>query len=531
LHQLSKYEKIVPNVWLATAAFHISTTCRKEYLMNTKKFFGYGALNLFCAIAVLISLTFTACDNGSNDSGSNNPGSGSGDPALSGTITITPPGPVAVDTLLTAIYTGPEDLPDAALRYQWNRNGTPISEATSRVYRPTTTGSYTITVSAEGYQSKTSAAVIVTDGSGDPALSGTITITPPGPVTVNTGLTAMYTGPEALPDAALRYQWNRNGTPIPLATSRIYTPITTGSYTVTVSAEGYQSKTSAAVTVTGGSGGTPMPGSGSTLAERLEWVQNDDNVQNGQTYTFEVSEDEAIYPQTLSYDNRSNITIVLIGIGEERVISLSGSGRLFTVSSGVKLVLDNNITLQGHNSNDSYLVSVRPGGTLEMEAGSKITGNNNNNFGVGGVAVFGTFIMNGGEISGNEGIVAGGVDISLNGTFTMNGGIISGNTATEEYFGGGGVYVDYGTFTMYGGEISGNIARREYHGVSVDSRGTFRIVRGTVSSGFWSALYVSSGGTAQYGTFSGAEWNGTNIITYGNSTSGFKVENGVIQHI
>ena len=80
----------------------------------------------------------------------------------------------------------------------------------------------------------------------DPLLSGSITITPAGPVTVGTQLTANYTGNEQV-----SYQWKNGSTDV--GTGSTCTPITAGSYTVTVGATGFTSKTSAAVTVTGGS--------------------------------------------------------------------------------------------------------------------------------------------------------------------------------------------------------------------------------------------------------------------------------------
>jgi formylglycine-generating enzyme required for sulfatase activity len=44
--------------------FYIHT--QKEIIMNTRKIFGYGARNLFFAIAVVFALAFTACDDGSD---------------------------------------------------------------------------------------------------------------------------------------------------------------------------------------------------------------------------------------------------------------------------------------------------------------------------------------------------------------------------------------------------------------------------------------------------------------------------------
>jgi len=59
---------------------------------------------------------------------------------------------------LTATYSG-----DEAIAYQWNLNGEILIGATNKTYTPTKPGSYTVTISAEGYDPKTSAAVSVYD--------------------------------------------------------------------------------------------------------------------------------------------------------------------------------------------------------------------------------------------------------------------------------------------------------------------------------------------------------------------------------
>jgi hypothetical protein len=221
---------------------------------------------------------------------------------------------------------------------------------------------------------------------------------------------------------------------------------------------------------------------GNTLAEKLAWLawhMYEENAQSGETYTITVSANETIAQHTLTYANRSNITIILKGSGGEKVVSLSGNGSLFTIENGVTLVLDSNITLKGHSSNNDSVIIVNSGGALEMKAGAKITGNTAG--GGGGVDVCGgTFTMNGGEISGNTASAGGGVLVWQNGSFIMNGGIISSNTAD----GGGGVDVDEGTFTMNSGEISGNTATNVYDaggGVIVRQNGSFIMNGGTIS--------------------------------------------------
>jgi hypothetical protein len=133
---------------------------------------------------------------------------------------------------------------------------------------------------------------------------------------------------------------------------------------------------------------------------------------------------------------------------------------MFTVGSGVTLVLDNNITLTGRTNN--RLVNVNSGGNLIMKQGSKITGNDYGDDG-GGVHIDrGTFTMDGGEISGNSTSQYGGGVHVVNGTFTMNGGEIKDNEVrfwslqNAIYAQGGGVYIESGTFTMKSGKIYNN---------------------------------------------------------------------------
>jgi len=186
-------------------------------------------------------LGMAACDNGTADGGGPQ-----GTPDLPGTITISSDSisggtPAEIDEALTADYSG-----DVTVSYQWKKDGINVGND-SDTYTPTEVGTYTVTISASGYNPKTSAPVDVID----PSLSsftGDITITPNNGVTTGTELTADYDGDE---EVTFSYQWKRDGANVG-DDSPTYTPTQAGKYTVTISASGYNPKTSDSVTVTGG---------------------------------------------------------------------------------------------------------------------------------------------------------------------------------------------------------------------------------------------------------------------------------------
>ena len=110
-------------------------------MKNVLKAFG------IIALVTIIGFSFAACG---DDSG------GGGDKDLSGTITISPDTEVTTGTKLTATYSGSE-----TVSYQW-KNASANVGTNSKEFTPTEPGRHTVTVSAEGYKSKTSSAVTVT---------------------------------------------------------------------------------------------------------------------------------------------------------------------------------------------------------------------------------------------------------------------------------------------------------------------------------------------------------------------------------
>jgi hypothetical protein len=255
-----------------------------------------------------------------------------------------------------------------------------------------------------------------------------------------------------------------------------------------------------------------MPGN-LPLSDGLAWLSK--NAVEGGAYTVTLSGDESVASGTLSYSGKT-VSITLLGSSAERTVS----GSLFTVGNGVTLKLGNNITLRGLSGNMSALVRVQSGGTLEMNPGSKISGNINSflssPYGGGVYVDGGTFTMNGGEISGNSASSSssafsshgGGVYVD-GGTFTMSGGEISGNSASHY---GGGVYVSGGTFTMSGGKISGNTSS---YGGGVVFGGTFTMsggeISGNTASSYGGGVYVSSGTF----TMSDGKISGNTASSYG----------------
>jgi len=230
----------------------------------------------------------------------------------------------------------------------------------------------------------------------------------------------------------------------------------------------------------------------------------DENPADGTARIIEtVVDNDRIRPQLLCFGGRA-VTITLRGAPGD-VLQLHSPGAMFTVASGVTLVLDG-IAMRGIDGNpDNALVVVEDGGKLEMLAGSSISGNVNLSTGnaiTGGgvrVNIGGEFVMRGGEIFDNEAWTGGGVHNW--GTFTMYGGTIRNNTASW----GGGVrnLMEDTVFNMIGGYIRDNFATDRGGGVDF-AAGTFNMSGGTISGNSSVTTLAFAGGGGVYvlsGTF------------------------------
>jgi len=155
-------------------------------------------------VFIVFGLIFNACETNTTETDSSSQITGVN---LTGNITITADNGLTTGAELTAVYTGTE-----AISYQWNKDNSAIPAAVSKKYIPPIAGRYTVTISAEGYNSKTSAAVNIT-GEPLPPLTGTVYIDVYGTIEVGQIL-RVYTRYLNGDYGTFSYQWNRGGTPI-----------------------------------------------------------------------------------------------------------------------------------------------------------------------------------------------------------------------------------------------------------------------------------------------------------------------------
>lgn len=184
----------------------------------------------FIAFISGIALTLSAC--------------GPGDPA-----TTADTAPVITTQPASATSTG--DTPTTfkvvatggALTYQWFKDGTAISGATSATYATSTAGSYDVVVSNTLGQVRSTAAVLTI--STDPV----ITVQPVS-ASVTTGRSARFS--VVATGVSLTYQWLRAGVAIGGATGNSFTATAADTYSVVVSSSraGAKPVTSDAVTLT-----------------------------------------------------------------------------------------------------------------------------------------------------------------------------------------------------------------------------------------------------------------------------------------
>jgi len=172
-------------------------------------------------------------------------------PSLTGTIAISYTSldiSTSGSVTLTANYTGGTE---TITTYEW-KNGESVVGSNTSTHTASAIGTYTVTVSANGFKPKTSESVEVINSTlPDLSSVGNITFTPNTGIQTGTAVTAAFnhTGGGAAP--SISWQWYRDGAgAVSGATTATYTPLIAGTYYIVANATGYNALQSGNVTVT-----------------------------------------------------------------------------------------------------------------------------------------------------------------------------------------------------------------------------------------------------------------------------------------
>ena len=301
--------------------------------------------------------------------------------------------------------------------YQWYKNGSAISGATSRDYTATGSGvtnKYTVKVSGDG-QTKTSSEISVTWRS---ALSVSAPTIVSGTTPTSSGASVTLRANPSGGNQTYSYQWYQNGSAISGATSRDYTATGSGvtrSYTVKVSSDGqsvtYPSSVSItwrpALTVSAPTivSGTTPTSSGASVTLRAnpsggndsytyQWYQNGSAISgatsrdytatgSGETksYTVKVSSDgqSVTYPSSVSITWRSalaagtisgsgpyhygaNVTLTANPTGGDNTYSYQWQSTTSSTWSDIAGANSKTYSAKGYNQTISYRVKVSSDG-------------------------------------------------------------------------------------------------------------------------------------------------------------------------
>jgi hypothetical protein len=288
---------------------------------------------------------------------------------------------------------------NAPLTYQWNKNGTAISGATSSGYTTSATTSadngaqFTVVVSnTAGSVSSIAATLSVNAAPVAPSITAQ-----PAAQTVTAGLTASFSV-AATGTAPLGYQWNKNGTAISGATSSSYTtPATTSSdngaqFTVVVSNTAGSVTSSAAIltvnaapvapsittqpasqTVTAGQTASFSVAATGTAPLSYQWKKNNLAISGATSSGYTT-------PATTSSDNGALFTVVVsntagsvTSIAATLTVNVPQPPSVSITSPGNGASVSGTITMTGTASDAVGLSSVQvqvDGGTFSSAAGT-----------------------------------------------------------------------------------------------------------------------------------------------------------------
>ena len=180
--------------------------------------------------------------------------------------------------------------------YQWRRDGTSISGATSASYVANAAGAYTVLVSANGCSTTSSGVTVSLIG------APSATVTPASGTSICSGSSVVL---NANTGTGYTYVWRRNGTAISGATSSSYAATTAGSYTATITSNSCTTTSSAvsvtvgtapSATITAGGGTTFCSGGSVTLSANTgtgltyQWRRNGTAITGGTSSSYSAAQ-------------------------------------------------------------------------------------------------------------------------------------------------------------------------------------------------------------------------------------------------
>ena len=441
---------------------------------NLRTFLGF--LMLLCAL--MAALTQSGCSQfaGANSSASSSDSSQAPSISLQPASQTVAAGQTAIFSV-TASGSPP-------LTYQWRRNGTSITGATSASYTtPATTTSdndaqFTVTVTGTvGNVTSNQATLTVTAAAVAPSIT-----TQPANQTANAGQTATFSA-TATGTGTLTYQWKKNGTVIGGATSASYTTPATAAtdngalFTVTITdIAGNVTSNGATLTV--------------NVLPSITAKPANQTVTAGQTATFSVI---ATGTGALTYQCKKNGTVISGAISSAyttpaTVASESGSQYIVVVSN-----------LAGNLSSNAAILTVSPAGqlsasTTQLSYGNVAVGSSSSqsvtltNTGSGSISITnvsltGTGLSSAGVSSGL--ILTAGNSAVLNITFApSSSGTLSGDVTVTTDAGGTTL-----TITLSGAAIE-PVSHTVTLGLTPNSSNVtgYNIYRSSASSGPYSQL-------------------------------------------
>jgi len=211
---------------------------------------------------------------------------------------------------------------DSATGNQWYRDGNPIAGATNPQYAATSSGDYTVIVTAAGCASAASNTTTVTVI----PLPPTPTISANGPTSFCTGGSVTLTS-----SSATGNQWYLDGNPLNGETNQQYVAAASGNYTIVVTSGGCDSVVSAVTTVSSSAvpaNPTITPGGPTTFCSGNNVVLTSDSATGNQWYRDGNAIDGAT-SQQYTATTAGNYTVIV-----------TSGGCSSTASSGVAVAVD-----------------------------------------------------------------------------------------------------------------------------------------------------------------------------------------------